>query len=114
MVSPPKQDPVRESEAAITISKAPDEKGPLWKSARPSWIFWTNWLLEPRWKAARRSWTTAALQPLLENVVVHPRPAELEDAFDITIPAVEVVVENFNSVDGLTAMVKRLVEDQLD
>ena len=41
-------------------------------------------------------------------------PAELEDAFDITIPAVEVVVENFNSVDGLTAMVKRLVEDQLD
>lgn len=38
----------------------------------------------------------------------------LEDAFDITIPAVEVVVENFNSVDGLTAMVKRLVEDQLD
>ena len=40
--------------------------------------------------------------------------AELEDAFDITIPAVEVVVENFNSVDGLTAMVKRLVEDQLD
>ena len=99
MVSPPKQDPVRESEAAITISKAPDEKGPLWKSARPSWIFWTNWLLEPRWKAARRSWTTAG---------------ELEDAFDITIPAVEVVVENFNSVDGLTAMVKRLVEDQLD
>ena len=40
--------------------------------------------------------------------------AELEAAFDITIPAVEVVVENFNSVDGLTAMVKRLVEDQLD
>lgn len=40
--------------------------------------------------------------------------ADLEDAFDITIPAVEVVVENFNSVDGLTAMVKRLVEDQLD
>ena len=40
--------------------------------------------------------------------------AALEDAFDITIPAVEVVVENFNSVDGLTAMVKRLVEDQLD
>ena len=38
----------------------------------------------------------------------------MEDPFDITIPAVEVVVENFNSVDGLTAMVKRLVEDQLD
>ena len=29
----------------------------------------------------------------------------------ITIPAVEVVVENFNSVDGLTAMVQRLAED---
>lgn len=109
MVSPPKQDPVRESEAAITISKAPDEKGPLWKSARPSWIFWTNWLLEPRWKAARRSWTTA-----LDSLTIVALVAELEDAFDITIPAVEVVVENFNSVDGLTAMVKRLVEDQLD
>ena len=51
---------------------------------------------------------------LVDDRVLDSLMAELEDAFDITIPAVEVVVENFNSVDGLTAMVKRLVEDQLD
>ena len=50
----------------------------------------------------------------LDSLTILALVAELEDAFDITIPAVEVVVENFNSVDGLTAMVKRLVEDQLD
>ncbi|MBP3892767.1 MAG: acyl carrier protein [Atopobiaceae bacterium] len=40
--------------------------------------------------------------------------AELEDEFDITIPAVEVVAENFNSVDAITALVERLAEDDLD
>lgn len=40
--------------------------------------------------------------------------AELEDEFDITIPAVEVVAANFNSVDAICALVKRLSEDELD
>lgn len=35
----------------------------------------------------------------------------LNDEFDISIPAVEIVPSNFNSVDALTAMVERLVED---
>lgn len=37
--------------------------------------------------------------------------AELEDEYDITIPAVEVVASNFNSVDAICALVKRLSED---
>ena len=37
-----------------------------------------------------------------------------EEEFDITIPAVEVVAENFNSADAITALVERLAEDELD
>ena len=33
---------------------------------------------------------------------------ELSDAFDIEIPPSEITYENFDSVDGLTAMVERL------
>lgn len=58
--------------------------------------------------------TTLVDDRVLDSLTIVALVAELEDAFDITIPAVEVVVENFNSVDGLTAMVRRLVEDQLD
>ena len=53
--------------------------------------------------------TTLVDDRVLDSLTIVALVAELEDAFDITIP-----VENFNSVDGLTAMVKRLVEDQLD
>ena len=48
---------------------------------------------------------------VLDSLTIVALVSELEDAFDITIPAVGVVVENFNSVDGLTAMVQRLMED---
>ena len=37
--------------------------------------------------------------------------AELEDEFDITIPAVEIVPGNFNSVEQMAAMVERLQEE---
>jgi len=40
--------------------------------------------------------------------------AELEDEFDIAIPAVEVVNTNFNSVDAICALVKRLIEEDED
>ena len=40
--------------------------------------------------------------------------ADLEDTFDIGIPAVEVVVENFNSVEAIAALVERLREEDLD
>lgn len=55
--------------------------------------------------------TTLVDSRVLDSLTIVALVSELEDAFDITIPAVEVVVENFNSVDGLTAMVQRLSED---
>ena len=36
--------------------------------------------------------------------------AELEDAFDITVPTVEVIPHNFNSAQNLWAMIQRLQE----
>ena len=40
--------------------------------------------------------------------------AELEEAFDIMIPPVEVVTENFDSVDAIAALVERLAEEDED
>ncbi len=37
--------------------------------------------------------------------------AELEDAFDITVPTVEVIPHNFNSAQPLWAMIQRLQEE---
>ncbi|MQN02120.1 MAG: acyl carrier protein [Lachnospiraceae bacterium] len=37
---------------------------------------------------------------------------ELEDEFDITIGPEEMTKENFDSVDGIEAMVKRLSDEQ--
>lgn len=37
--------------------------------------------------------------------------AELEDAFDITIPAVEIIPDNFNSAERMMNMIKRLQEE---
>ena len=53
--------------------------------------------------------TTLVDSRVLDSLTIVALVSELEDAFDITIPAVEVVVENFNSVDGLTAMVPGLL-----
>lgn len=45
---------------------------------------------------------------VLDSLAIISLVAELEDAFDITIPAVEIVPQNFNSLEGLWAMVERL------
>lgn len=37
--------------------------------------------------------------------------AELEDEFDVTIPAVEIIPANFNSAEALMAMIERLQEE---
>lgn len=39
---------------------------------------------------------------------------ELEDAFDVEIPPVEVIVENFDSVDAMLALLERLSDEDLD
>lgn len=37
--------------------------------------------------------------------------AEVDDKFDVTIPAKELVPENFNSAKALWALIERLMED---
>lgn len=48
---------------------------------------------------------------LLSSLSILSLVAELEDAFDVTIPAVEIVPANFNSADAMWSMVKRLQEE---
>ena len=48
---------------------------------------------------------------LLDSLTILSLVAELEDAFDITIPAVEIVPKNFNSVAAMQAMIGRLEEE---
>ena len=39
--------------------------------------------------------------------------ADLEDEFDIEIPAVEIVAGNFNSAQAIAALVERLIEEDM-
>lgn len=48
---------------------------------------------------------------LLDSLTIISLIGELEDAFDITVPAVEIIPENFNSAEALWAMVERLEEE---
>lgn len=47
---------------------------------------------------------------VLDSLTILALVSDLEDAFDITIPGVEIVPQNFNSVAGILAMVVRLRE----
>ena len=48
---------------------------------------------------------------VLDSLTILALVPELEDAFDVTIPAVEIVLANFNSVQAIDALVTRLVEE---
>ena len=48
---------------------------------------------------------------LLSSLSIIALVAELEDAFDVTIPAVEIIPENFNSAERMYAMLTRLQEE---
>ena len=47
----------------------------------------------------------------LDSMAVISLIAELEDEFDISIPSVEVIPDNFNSADKIMAMINRLQEE---
>ena len=47
----------------------------------------------------------------LDSLSILSLIAELEEAFDITIPAVEIVPKNFNSVEAMWGMIQRLQEE---
>ena len=48
---------------------------------------------------------------ILTSLDVLSLVAELEDEFDVTIPTVEIIPSNFNSVDAIAAMDDRLQEE---
>ena len=48
---------------------------------------------------------------LLGSLSIISLVAELEDTFDVTIPAVEIIPDNFNSAEAMLEMLQRLQED---
>ena len=48
---------------------------------------------------------------LLDSLTVLALISELEDEYDITIPAVEIVPENFNSAEALYDLIERLQDE---
>ncbi len=47
----------------------------------------------------------------LDSLSIISLVAELEDEFDITIPTVEIIPENFNSVESMWKLITRLQEE---
>lgn len=47
----------------------------------------------------------------LDSLSILSLVAELEDEFDIVIPTVEIIPENFNSAEDIWAMIVRLQEE---
>lgn len=50
---------------------------------------------------------------VLDSLTIVALVAEIEDAFHIVIPTVDIVADNFNSVSSISALISRLVEDQI-
>ena len=48
---------------------------------------------------------------LLDSLTVLSLISELEDAFDITIPAVEIIPQNFNSAEAMWELIQRLADE---
>lgn len=48
----------------------------------------------------------------LDSLSILSLVAELEEAFDVTIPAVEIVPANFNSAKAMWQMILRLQEEE--
>ena len=48
---------------------------------------------------------------LLSSLDIIQLIGSLNDEFDISIPATEIIPDNFNSVDAMVAMVERLADE---
>ena len=55
--------------------------------------------------------TTLIDDGLLSSLDIIQLIGALNDEFDISIPATEIVPDNFNSVDAMAAMVARLADE---
>lgn len=49
---------------------------------------------------------------ILDSLSIISLIAELEDEYDITIPAVEIIPANFNSAKAMWEMIQRLQDDE--
>lgn len=47
----------------------------------------------------------------LDSLSILSLVAEIEDEFDVVIPTVEIIPANFNSVESIYALIKRLEEE---
>lgn len=55
--------------------------------------------------------TTLIDDHILNSLAVIAIVAEIEDEYDITVPAVEIIPDNFNSAKALYDMITRLQEE---
>lgn len=47
----------------------------------------------------------------LNSLAIIALVADLEEEYDITIPAIDIIPDNFNSVESIVEMITRLQED---
>lgn len=47
----------------------------------------------------------------LDSLMILSLIAEIEDEFDVVVPTVEIIPENFNSAKSLWALIERLMEE---
>ena len=57
------------------------------------------------------SCTTLIDDGILSSLDIIQLIGALNDEFDISIPATEIIPQNFNSVDAMVAMVERLADE---
>ena len=48
---------------------------------------------------------------ILDSLAILSLVAELEEEFDVVIPAVEIIPDNFNSAERIYALIRRLQEE---
>ena len=58
--------------------------------------------------------TTLIDDRVIDSLTMVALVAELEDEYDVEVPPVEIVADNFNSVEAMERLVRRLREEELD
>lgn len=58
--------------------------------------------------------TTLIDDRVIDSLTMVALVAELEDEYDIEVPPVEIVADNFNSVEATEMLIRRLREEELD
>ena len=58
--------------------------------------------------------TTLIDDRVIDSLTMVALVAELEDEYDIEGPPVEIVADNFNSVEAMEMLIRRLREEELD